>query len=254
MDILKDVLFRAGLTKGECRVYLALLGLGESTVTSIAKSANVSLSKVYEILDNLIKKGLVGSISKNNVRHFSAADPERIADYLESKKQEIVKSEDEINKALPLLKSKKDQAKPKEIAVLYEGYKGIQTFYEKMLRELGKDDMIYTMGVTKRDSERYEGYFLDWNKRRASKGIPLKVLYEYDAIEPAKKRAKIPKTEIRFLPKEFRTPAWIVITREMVATIHMTEKPICIVINDKKVMQSNLQFFNLLWSSASEIQ
>jgi sugar-specific transcriptional regulator TrmB len=254
MDRIEDILLRAGLTKGECRVYLALLGLGESTVTSIAKSANVSLSKVYEILGNLIKKGLVGSISKNNVRHFSAADPERIADYLESKKQEIVKSEDEIKKALPLLKSKKGQTKPKEIAVLYEGYKGIQTFYETMLRDLGKDDIVYALGIPRYIAERYEGYFLDWNKRRANKGISIKVLYEYDALEPANKRAKIPKTEIRFLSKEFKAPAWIIITKNAVATIHLAEEPICIIVKDKNVIQSNLQFFNLLWNSASEIK
>ena len=84
------ILQEAGLTKGESKVYLALVLLGESSVTPIAREAKVSLSKIYEILENLIKKGLVSSIVKNNVKHFSAAEPERILDYLEKKKEDII--------------------------------------------------------------------------------------------------------------------------------------------------------------------
>ncbi|RMD45562.1 TrmB family transcriptional regulator, partial [Candidatus Pacearchaeota archaeon] len=53
--LLKEI----GLTNGETKVYLSLIKIGESTVGPIAKKSGVSLSKIYEILNNLIKKGLV---------------------------------------------------------------------------------------------------------------------------------------------------------------------------------------------------
>ena len=60
------ILQDAGLTKGETKVYLALLTMNESTVGPIAKKASVSLSKIYEILNNLAKKGL--AIGKSNAK------------------------------------------------------------------------------------------------------------------------------------------------------------------------------------------
>ena len=45
-----------GLTEGENKVYLALLKLGSSTIGRIIKEAQVSNSKIYDILDRLNKK------------------------------------------------------------------------------------------------------------------------------------------------------------------------------------------------------
>jgi len=71
-----------GLTEGETKVYLALLKLGETTKGSLAKEANVSSSKVYELVDKLEKKGLAGHIIKGKIKHFVAMEPKRILDYM----------------------------------------------------------------------------------------------------------------------------------------------------------------------------
>ena len=246
----KNTLLEAGLTKGEAKTYLALLKIGESTVGPIAKKAEVSLSKIYEILQNLIKKGLVSSIIKNKVKHFLASDPERIIDYLEKKKQGISDSENKIREILPSLKAMKDKEEKKEIATLYEGFKGIKTFYESILRQLGKKDEVLVMGIPRETAERYEAYFLDWNKRRAKKQASIKLLFDYNVRDLSKKRKKIRLTKIKYLPKEFKTPAWVLISKDIVATIHTLENPICVVIKDKSVSKSYINFFNLLWNLA----
>ena len=55
-----ELLEKIGLTKGESKVYLALLRIGKSNIGPIIKEAKVSNSKVYDILDRLAQKGLVG--------------------------------------------------------------------------------------------------------------------------------------------------------------------------------------------------
>ena len=67
-----------GLTKSEAKVYLALLELGSSSKGPIVKRSGVASSKVYELLDKLIAKGLVSIVVKANVdvevddeRHFN---------------------------------------------------------------------------------------------------------------------------------------------------------------------------------------
>src|SRR3989344_337750 len=61
-QLLEDI----GLTKGEIKVYLTLLKLRETTTGKIIEEAQISSGKIYEILDKLIKKGLVSYIIKEH--------------------------------------------------------------------------------------------------------------------------------------------------------------------------------------------
>ena len=56
-------LIQLGLTNGEVRIYLSLLKLGSSKVGSIVKDSRVSYSKVYDVLERLITKGLVSYVT-----------------------------------------------------------------------------------------------------------------------------------------------------------------------------------------------
>ena len=56
-------LIHLGLTNGEVRIYLSLLKLVSSKVGSIVKDSRVSYSKVYDVLERLITKGLVSYVT-----------------------------------------------------------------------------------------------------------------------------------------------------------------------------------------------
>jgi sugar-specific transcriptional regulator TrmB len=73
-----------GLTTGEAKAYLALMTLGPSTVGPIAKKSSISYSKIYEVLQRLIEKGLVSSTTKEKTRHYQAVPPSRIIEFLGS--------------------------------------------------------------------------------------------------------------------------------------------------------------------------
>ena len=53
MSLLKNLLF----TENEAKVYLSLLKNSPATSYAIAKNADVPRSKIYEVLDNMIKRG-----------------------------------------------------------------------------------------------------------------------------------------------------------------------------------------------------
>jgi len=69
--MIENILKEIGLTEGEIKIYLALLELGSSSITSIIKRSGISGSKAYEVLDRLAKKGLVNFIIKNNILIFN---------------------------------------------------------------------------------------------------------------------------------------------------------------------------------------
>lgn len=246
----KELLEKIGFTPGEARCYLSLLSIGESTVGPIAKESYISMSKIYSVLNGLIKKGLVSTIIKNKTRHFIPADPERILEIIKENKREIEKNEKALSKLLPILKSRLEIGRKERAAELFEGFKGIKTFYEQILKEGSAGETIYALGIPKYAAEEYEGYFLDWNKRRVKKKIYLKVLYNFDAKEAAKKRKCLPLTDIRYLPKEIITPSWAIIYKAIVATIHLIRKPLCLVIYDETTATSYKSYFELLWKNS----
>ena len=126
----KSLLEEIGLTKSEISVYLALLELGSSTTGRIIDKAKISSSKVYEILDKLIQKGLVSFIIKSGVKYFEAASPERIIDYMKEKENKLSEQKNELEKLLPELKLKQTLSKYKSEATIFKGIEGARTAFE----------------------------------------------------------------------------------------------------------------------------
>ena len=63
-----------GLTGYEARCYMALLGKSELSATDVSRISEVPRTRTYEILENLLKKGLCNSIP-GPVVMYRAADP-----------------------------------------------------------------------------------------------------------------------------------------------------------------------------------
>lgn len=248
----EQLLQQAGLTNGETKVYIALLKIGESTVGPISEAANVSLSKIYEILHNLVRKGLVGHIIKNNTKHFSATDPERIIDYLERKKKEIDNCEKDVIKILPDLRSQRLTNTKKTQATMIEGMPGIRNFHNLILDNAQKGDEILVMGIPKETAQKNDGFFLEWHERRAKKGVKVKLIYNEDCKELGEKRKKIILTEVRYLPKNIVAPTWTLVTKDIVATAHMTDNPVLVLIENEGIAKGYVTFFHLFWKLAKK--
>src|SRR3989344_7899 len=104
----RQALQKIGLTDSEIKVYLTLLKTGPVTTGVITKETKLHKSRVYECLNRLIEKGLVGFVVKDFAKYFSATHPERLLDYLDERKKQIDAEKEEIRKIIPeLLKEKK---------------------------------------------------------------------------------------------------------------------------------------------------
>jgi sugar-specific transcriptional regulator TrmB len=64
MEIIIEKLNRAGLTGNESKVYLELLKRGSTSANKLAKNTVLDRTLAYQILNNLIEKGLASYIIK----------------------------------------------------------------------------------------------------------------------------------------------------------------------------------------------
>ena len=86
----KKILERAGLSKGEIEVYLTLLKLGSSLVSKVAQETGLHRTNIYDTLEKLKEKGLVSYVIRENRKHFSASNPEKLLDYIKEREKEVV--------------------------------------------------------------------------------------------------------------------------------------------------------------------
>jgi sugar-specific transcriptional regulator TrmB len=75
MKQLQEKMQELGLSGREAEVYLALLNKKGLTAPAISKITTITRTKSYEILQNLVKKGLCNETFKNGTKVFSSVEP-----------------------------------------------------------------------------------------------------------------------------------------------------------------------------------
>ena len=178
-----------GLTEGEIRAYLALIELGPSTSGPITDKSKVSSSKIYNILERLMQKGLVSYIIKEKTRYYQAEDPIKIKEYVITKENEIKKQKEELDKVIPFLQLQKKSEKNKSEVQIYKGFKGIQTITDHIYSKLKRGETWLNTGVPSHQEDKYHDYWHKDHLRRIKAGIKCKMLFNVKTpIETLKQR------------------------------------------------------------------
>lgn len=228
-----------GLTRLESKVYLTLLDIGPSIAGIITRKSGIHRRSVYDALERLIEKGLVGYIVKNNRKYFEASNPDKLLELLKEK-------EELLQEKMPQLKVKYERTIEKSETLFFKGKNGLKTIFEDQL-SIKKEILI--LGASPLAREILQYYFHWYDKRRIAKKIKIKLIYN----ESERKRRPIKLAEVKYLPIEYRSPAAMNIYGERVAIIHWNkENPFVILIKDKEIAGGYRNYFSLLWDIAKK--
>lgn len=227
-----------GLTKSEAKVYLTLLRMRSGLAGDITKKTGMHRRNVYDALERLVEKGLVGFITQNKRKYFQIKEPERFLEILENKKIAF-------EKILPKLKLRYEGAKTKQEVMIFKGKNGLKTAFDDQI-EVGKP--IYVYGASKKYRSVLKYYAYQYKIKRLKKKIKVKIIFDESAR--GTKRAKLPLAETRFLPKKFKTITDTIIYGDKVELIIWTEDPFVVMIESKELADSYRNFFNVLWKTA----
>ncbi len=242
--VLEDI----GLTHNESIVYLTLLREGTSKSGGILKNSGLNSGKIYEILDSLKKKGLASESIINNIKHYTAAPPSQILEYLDKQKEELEKDEQAIKGAIPELEKIRER-KTKEIkAVTYIGLRGIKTAADEALDSMKKDEEILAMGVTEKKDKKFNEFWISWTERRIKKKIIAKHIFS-EKSDYLKIFKKMKYTKVKVL--DGLTPVTIdIFGEDKVLILNYNEPFSCTMIYDKNTATSFINFFYQLWKTA----
>ena len=248
----EEELKKIGLTDGEARVYLALLNLNSSTVGPIAKKSKVAYSKIYEVLERLLEKGLVSHITKEKTKYFQALEPERLNEYVEKKKMELKSSEKELEKLIPLLKSHLKKEKKRE-AEIFVGEKGLMTAYEILLEEAERNSKLRFFYIfnPEYDEEVYDFFYgrLNFNGKKTIpilKQKKMKWLGIINGKDIPKKFKKYSKLIVQ-RRANFPIPGNINITDNSVLIAIWSGEPMGILIQSEETAKNFKDYFDSVW-------
>lgn len=230
-----EELKQAGLTENESKIYLALIDLGPSMAGQISRKTGLHRRTVYDTVEMLIKKGLIGYILENNRKKFQASNPERILEII-NEKQNI------LSPFVEQLQQKYQSTKEKEETNFYKGKEGLKTVFEDQLNS--KEILI--LGASQEAYEILQFYFKWYDKARKQKKIKARI------IASDKKIKRIPLAEIKYLPEKYSNPVAVNIYEDKTAIILWAKEPIAVVIKNREIANGYKNYFELMWRIAKK--
>ncbi|HLC32370.1 MAG TPA: helix-turn-helix domain-containing protein [Candidatus Nanoarchaeia archaeon] len=237
-----------GLTPGEVRIYLALLSLGQTSSGPIIKESGISSSKVYEILDKLMQKGLASVIIKNKVKYFQATSPAKLRNYLADKSVRLEKEQQQLEKYMPSLLAAFGQKQVAQDAQFFSGKSAIKTMLWDLISDAKPaEDYLFFGGTGEQYAEALQSVYSAYDKLRTEKKLSVRGIISHT------QRKSVPKgyhAPVRYVT--FPTPSNIGIFRDKVAIQSWTEPPIAILITSANIAQQMRDFFESAWDSAKK--
>lgn len=242
MDIetVRKTLEEIGFDEKEIQVYLALLKIGETTATKISRETKIERTLVYYIIEKLINRGLVSFKLKNNVKYYSASNPEIILEEIREKEKSFLK-------VLPFLEQIRKQEYKEEVRVdVYKESAGLKAVMNDMFKQAREFLVLGEQGqIQKHHPIIYQQYL----RRLKETKIKEKVIIREDL------RGKIWKSknsEFRYISKDLLSPTTTLIYDDKIL-ITLWEKPMFnILITSKKVADSFKSYFNYFWKIAKK--
>lgn len=237
-----------GFPDKEVSVYKSLLELGPAKVADIADTANLNRTTLYDLLESLIKKGLVSKFKKRGTMYFQALDPKQLLSYIDRETNEVVKIAEKrkvrIQQLLPELISLQYKASGQPKVQFFEGEKGVRESYEDTLTSKtailaysNLEPMVATL----------PNFLPEYWKERTKKKIQTKAFFVQN--KTSKERAASDVQELRqtkFLPENLTfTPEIKIYDNKTLIT--SWEEKVAVLIESRELAELQRIIFNLLW-------
>ncbi|MBI3622978.1 hypothetical protein HY212_02765 [Candidatus Pacearchaeota archaeon] len=241
-----EILRKIGLSEGEVKVYSAILDLGLVGVSKIHEKIGIERRNIYDILNKLIKKGLVSYVFENKKKSFQVSHPNKIKGYLEEKEQELANTKNEVDEQIPELIKKFNTKKPNINTETYRNSEGIKAVWEDMLNY----NKIYWIGSGRYVPNKFPAFFKNWDKRRVKDKIVMHNLLRH---ELKGKIRHLGLEKRKFLPKEFSVnPVVLCIYGNKVVNFIFGDELFAFVIESRELAENYKKYHKYLWEKVAK--
>ena len=235
--MIQEALQELGLNRRESICFTALLELGSSKIGAIVKKTGIPSSKIYEILDKLINRGLVSYVKIGKIKHYQASDPKTLLNYIDEKKKKI----EEILPQLLL----KQKLSTKQSVEMFEGQKALFSLFTNLIKDAKAKEQYLIFSINEENkNDAANLFFKNLAVRRKEKKLDVRLL------KNVKHYKKEKHTKLKLKYTEFNLPQGITIFRNTVVILSWVESPIAIKIESETISNQLREFFLGQWKIA----
>ncbi len=235
-----EILENIGLSRNESKVYLALLNIGLSSVSPLAKQSGLHRANVYESLKKLLSRGLATQIKKGSSNFYEAVEPDNLLRIVKEK-------EHSLQSIIPQLRLSRQMASSHTSAEVFDG---VRSFVRLLHTLLDYNEPIFAFGIPSSAPEMMKTLLQRFHNERLSRSVVMKHIYNENAQERISFLNSMPFTEAKFLPEEFNTNVTTVVCGDEVVVVSWEDPVSSIRIKSPSFAKAYSNYFSLLWKSA----
>lgn len=241
-------LLNLGLSQKEAEVYLAALQLGMASVQKIAVKAELNRTSCYTYIKNLINRGLLSVIEKNNKQYLIAEKPEKLKYFCDMQEKELLRRKQTIEKIMPELESLYNLATDRPSVKFYDHKNELPLIRNEVVQKRA-DEIINIFNYD------HFGHLINVShvQELIDSTLKFQVIYIANNKIIAKKLQAVldnDKVEVRFLPKsKFDLLCEILVADDKV---FISRKNDSLIINDDLFSQTLKLLFMALWQIAQD--
>jgi sugar-specific transcriptional regulator TrmB len=242
---ISEVLTRFGLGEKEQAVYLALLPLGRTTLTPIARAAGLPVTTVQSIMSRLVEAGLVSTAKRKSRLLYEADDPIVLRRLLERQAEEAAG-------VVPFLQKLRAEEGGAAKIKVYERERMTDIFHQALS---SKEKMLHEI-VAARDLQDVLGEKFHFTRRRVKAGVKLRSL----RVEKREIKRYVAETHLRelreakFLPREMTFRCSIMFWDDFTAFFTPKDEGLAWVVQSKALSETMRLTFELLWSVGRKME
>lgn len=229
-----------GLSDQEAAVYVALLRLGESPASVIAKEVGIKRTTAYPLLKSLLAKGCALLYFKKDVRTYRAQKPKRLLSNFEKK----IKS---FEGFMPFLESIEKKKAPAYGLRFIENEAELEQFYANVLNEY-KNKQYYIIGDIASWEKNISVFLQQYRKDRAKAGIKTKILLSHGSKLHNPEDKKLLRS-FKYLPEQYAFKSTIDIFSDKILIVNPNLNSMAVVIEIPAMVDIFKSMFEIIWDS-----
>jgi sugar-specific transcriptional regulator TrmB len=239
----------------EKEIFRVCLESGMVGATSLAKQAGISRTAVYDILESLLKGGLIIESQKGGVKVFAVQKPEIIEMLIEEKQKEVLAAKS----ALSTFKTEYYTGgnSPKPRLQIFEGQDELRQMMKDML--LYRDITAYVLWPVEKIIKLLgSDFYREFHQKRAERNIQIKVIWPRPQIAAKTKYDFLKndtelKREIRVAPKNIDFSLGYAIYANTVRFISSQKENYGFLIESQEMAEMMKRQFEIIWEASKKI-
>ena len=242
-----QLLETSGFAQKEAQVYLALLELGQGTVTEISKITELKRSIIYVILEGLIKRGQASELPDKRINVYQATDPSVILLKLKTTTKNF-------SEMLPILQTMGSRGKKKPKIRYYDTKEGVLNIWNNEM-SYAKD--AFFISSYKRIEDHFPGAIAEWIKKIkrgiVSTGFRSLIADSPIEIELTKEFASA-NQKVRTLSDLRDSQMDFTIFDNKLAITSLAAEPFIVVIESEELVRSMKPIFEIAWGKGKDLK